>query len=233
MKRLVLGWTMVFVAVVGISTIGVARSAAQDLQLQPQTRRLTTEGSTTMSRSVVDCPAVTANATVTMGAGSAGVQQTSGATYGQGICNRYVLVIAVPSNSTPPSTYSSKFDVWGKDFSEGGVGSAISQQECSAVQVDVTVYRKASGATSFTRIFGATYSGRWFGAVAPRGGTPNSCQLQVGAHSGNASELMPPDAGTDVYRVAVRSSANTSLRRVTAGASRQPGGGFWHGYKRI
>jgi hypothetical protein len=102
--------------------------------------------------------------------------------------------------------------------------SSISQQDCASAHVDVTIYKKANGAAAFTQIYTARYNGSWVGAnVPPPGFGANSCHLNIGTQSGSAANLTAPGAGTDVYRVAVRSYTSASLRKgVTAGSSRVP-----------
>jgi hypothetical protein len=201
-----------------VGTIYAGRSGAQDIQ-RVQITALT--GAAAL-RAISNCPGATANATLTMGAGSTGVTQTSpNAGYGSATCNRYVVDINVPSTSTPPAGYQPQFGLWGKDFSDNGIATGVSQQECASFHVDVTVYKKANGATSFTQIFNSRYNGVWVGAnVPPPGFGANSCHLNQGTHTGNAAGLSKPAAGTDVYRVAVRSYTSASLRKVSGGASR-------------
>jgi len=220
MKRFSLRFGVALAVVLGVGTLYTGMSGAQDLQVQRQAIQLSPLAGAALARSISNCPAATANATLTMGAGSTGVQQTSGNGYGSDTCNRYVLDINVPSTSTPPAGYQPQFGIWGKDFSDSGMGSGVSQQECASAHVDVTVYKKANGASAFTQIYTARYNGQWVGAVPQPGFGANSCHLNLGNHSGNAGNLSAPTAGTDVYRVAVRSYTSASLRKVTAGASR-------------
>lgn len=216
MKRFSLRFGVALAVVLGVGTMFVGRSVAQNLQVQQQAQFVPLSGAAAV-RAISNCPGATANATLTMGAGSTGVQQTSGNGYGSDTCNRYVLDINVPSTSTAPAGYQPQFGLWGKDFSDNGLGSGVSQGECGSAHVDVTVYKKANGAANFTQIYSARFNGQWVGGS---GFGANSCHLNLGTHSGEAGNLTPPGAGTDTYRVAVRSYTSASLRKVTAGASR-------------
>ncbi len=220
MKRFSLRFGVALAVVLGVGTLYTGMSGAQDLRIQRQAIQFSPLAGAALARSIMNCPGATANATLTMGAGSTGVQQTSGNGYGTDTCNRYVLDINVPSTSTPPPGYQPPFGMWGKDFSDSGMGSGISQQECASAHVDVTVYKKANGAAAFTQIYAARYNGAWVGDTPGDNFGENTCHLNIGTHSGNAANLTAPSAGTDVYRVAVRSYTSASLRKVTAGSSR-------------
>lgn len=216
MKRFSIRFGVALAVVLGVGTIYSGLSRAQNLQVQQQVQLAPLSGAA-LARSISNCPGAPASATVTMGAGSTGVTQTSPLNYGSDSCNRYVLDINVPSTSTPPGGYQPQFGLWGHDFSDSGLGSSVAQGECASAHVDLTVYKKANGGAAFSQIYTARFNGTWVGGT---GFGANTCHMNLGTHSGNAAALTAPAAGTDVYRVAVRSYTSTSLRKVTAGASR-------------
>jgi len=219
MKRFSLRIGVVLAVVIGVGTIYTGQSGAQNLQVQrAQTVQFAPLVGAAALRAVSNCPGATANATLTMGAGSTGVTQTSpNSGYGSDTCNRYVLDINVPSTSTPPNNYQPQFGLWGQDFSDQGLGTSVSQQECSGFHVDVTFYKKANGAGAFTQIGGGRMNGAW---VAGSGFGANSCHINPAQGFQNPAQTNPPSAGTDTYRIAVRSYTANSLRKVKAGASR-------------
>lgn len=222
MKRFSMRYAVALVVVLGVGTIYAGRSGAQNLRQEAQQAvQLQPLVGAAALRAISNCPGATANATLTMGAGSTGVTQTSpNSGYGSDTCNRYVVDINVPSTSTPPPGYQPQFGLWGKDFSDNGIATGVSQAECGSFHVDVTVYKKANGAAAFSQIFTARYNGAWVGDLPDPGFGENSCHLNIGTSSGSAANLNRPAAGTDTYRVAVRSYTSASLRKVSAGASR-------------
>jgi hypothetical protein len=221
MKRFPLRFGVALAIVVGVGIIHTGPSGAQEIQAR-QVAKIQALTGAALIRSIQNCPGATANATLTLGAGSTGVNQTSpNSGYGSDTCNRYVVDINVPSTSTPPNGYQPQFSLWGQDFSDQGLGTSVSQSECNSFHVDVTYYKKANGASTFSQIYTVRYNGHWVGDSPGNNFGENSCHTQVGSQSGTApASLTPPSAGTDTYRVAVRSYTSNALRKVKAGASR-------------
>ena len=220
MKRYSLRIGIALAVVLGVGTLFVGRSGAQDLQVQ-RAQVLTPLVGQAALRAISNCPAATAASTLTLAAGQASVESQSPVNYGTDTCNRYVVDINVASNSTPGPGYTNQFTIFGVESSDNGISTGVSQQECASFHVDVAYYKKANGAAAFTQIGTARFNGSWVGAnVPPPGFGANSCHLTPAANNNVPAAMTRPSAGTDVYRVAVRAYTSSSLRRVKAGANR-------------
>lgn len=113
-------------------------------------------------------------------------------------CDRFVADFRVAANASPDTSYSDgKFKVGGRMR----LASPIS--DCEGTRVDVRVYKKARGASSFATYANYVLQGDW---VEPPGGI-SRCDWTVVSGS-LAADAEPNDAGTETYRVAVKASKN-------------------------
>lgn len=122
-------------------------------------------------------------------------------------CNRFVADFIVLSSATPGTQFS---DGW---FKVGGglIGQSTSAATCEGVKVDVRVYKKALGASSFSSYSNVVLEGDWIDS--PNGFDTCNWKVMSGA-LGAAAE--PNDGGTETYRVAVKASIGGVAKAVEA-----------------
>ncbi|HET6584968.1 MAG TPA: hypothetical protein VFG69_16040 [Nannocystaceae bacterium] len=121
-------------------------------------------------------------------------------------CNRFVADFIVLSSASPGTQFS---DGWFK------VGGGLMGQEtastCEGARVDMRVYKKALGASSFASYSNIVLEGDWHDS--PTGFDSCSWKVVSGA-VGAAAE--PNNGGTETYRVAVKASIGGVAKPVEA-----------------
>src|SRR5262245_21939664 len=85
------------------------------------------------------CASVPANATLTLSSDKSSVEVKSPVSYGNALtCNRYVVDIKVPYNSTPPAKYFEEFSIFGTEATYVPLfGTSVPLDECTTLRVDV------------------------------------------------------------------------------------------------
>ena len=153
-------------------------------------------------RAVETCANAPADATVTFGANMATVGANSpNMAYSHPNCDAYIVDINVtPATASAPGGYVSAFTVGGDDPARdnNGLGSAVSQADCSQYVEQISLFKKGNGESSFGKLSSGTYRGVW-----QAGPLFTGCMLTLegGGSGGSFNGFNPPSSGTDVYRV--------------------------------
>jgi hypothetical protein len=121
-------------------------------------------------------------------------------------CNRFVADFIVLSSATPGTQFS---DGWFKVG--GGLIGQTTAATCEGAKVDVRVYRKALGASSFSSYSNVVLEGDWIDSA--EGFDSCSWKIKSGAF-GAAAE--PNNGGSETYRVAVKATSNGVVKPVEA-----------------
>jgi hypothetical protein len=153
------------------------------------------------------CKTQAANATLTLGSGVSSVNSTSNVVYSGNLCNRWVVDIRVPSNSSGTGS-----DLLAFGIGANGTVGPPNKADCESYTEQTSIYRKAYRETEFKFIAGGTKKGVWH----TESGTLFPCELraQPGWLS-LAQPLTPPGSSTDFYRVASNVKFGGQWRTVT------------------
>jgi hypothetical protein len=123
--------------------------------------------------------------------------------YGHPGCSAWVVDVHVPATAAQaPPGYTKEIVFTGDDpASDNGGVTSLPADKCSSYLVKTVLYKKAQGASTFTRIGGGFQRGYW---VGPGGNGFSTAGCHVNNEAGyNIPIVTPPATGTDVYRVAV------------------------------
>jgi hypothetical protein len=155
------------------------------------------------------CASAAANATATLIADDDDDVLNSGtAAYASQKCTRFVADFNVAATANPADSHGTmEFDL------AGGITATSWQSNkalCEASKVNVTVYKKAVGATKFSKLTSAAYKG-----VFSDGGLFKMCNLEKTSGT-NPPSGSPNASGQETYRVAVRATQNNVAVPVSA-----------------
>ena len=164
---------------------------------------------------VKTCGSVAAAKTQALGAGQIAVEAASlGGNYGVPGCDKFVVDTTVTSASLAPGSALPPFNF---SYQPSGLGSS-DKARCESSVVQVEFYKKAHGATGFTKIGGGTIKGNWSDS-APQ----FKCMLNNQAGFQSPPQFAVPGAGkTDVYRIAISSKELNQKTLVRGGLSHVP-----------
>ena len=155
------------------------------------------------------CASAAANASATLIADDdEDVLNSGNAAYASQKCTRFVADFNVASNANPADSHGTlEFDLGGGITATAYQGS---KALCEASKVNVTVYKKAVGASTFTKLTSAAYKGVW-----SDGSLFKTCNLEKTSGT-NPPSGTPNASGTETYRVAVRATQNNVAVPVSA-----------------
>lgn len=170
------------------------------------------------------CKTANAHATLNLGPGILGSQATSiGGNYFQPNtigCNRFVVDIKVPYNSSGPAGFLPSGSIesgaiglpGGITNYYGGFSIPSTKAECTSYLQYTSFYKKAQGQSAFSLVKSGKTTGTWNDTYA-------YCKLTSAPLYSDVSGFIPPSSGTDVYRVAVSVKVGGTYRTVRVKAS--------------
>lgn len=156
------------------------------------------------------CAIAAPNATATLSADDDDDVLNSGtAAYASALkCKRFVADFVVLSNANPADNHGTQeFNVGGGITSTAWQGNKTA---CEQVKINLTIYKKGVGQTSFTKQTSAAYKGVW--ADGPMFDT---CNL-VKTSGSNPPVGTPNGSGSETWRVAVSATQNGTAVPVSA-----------------
>jgi hypothetical protein len=182
--------------------LAAVSSDPQPTQIQP--------GTTSPSLVLDMCATAAANATATLAADDDDDILNSGtAAYASAAkCKRFVADFTVLANANPADNHGTQ------DFSIGGGITSNTWQGnkavCESVKVNLTIYKKGVGQTSFTKKTTAAYKGVW-----ADGPMFDMCNLTKTSGT-NPPDGTPNASGSETWRVAVSATQNGTAVPVSA-----------------